>query len=204
MPQEQLPVVEVQFEEARKLADLASIYQDLSYVVDALERLKVLLDEDSDDHVLIQSYWTAALISYVRCFSTGKRLGLSESIFDSWDGAAEVHQFYRNLRDKHIAHSVNPFEQIVVGLVLSAARGEGRGVEGVATLSQKLIAETSEGVETLLRLAKFAHGVVARQAKEYEKSVLEIGKNLAVDGLYSKASLRTVTPGPQDSDKARR
>ena len=100
-----------------------------------LKRLLQLLDENSNDDVLLRSYWTAALISYIRCFATGKRFGLSpETVFKGREGATEVHEFVLDLRTKHIAHSVNPFEQTVVGVILSAPESGRREVEGVAAL----------------------------------------------------------------------
>ncbi|MBU1120884.1 DNA polymerase II large subunit, partial [Candidatus Micrarchaeota archaeon] len=114
-------------------------------------KLIKLLKDDSKDNILIQSYWTASLISYVRCFSAGKRLGLSEDIFKNTkleDDPLGCHHYFKNLRDKHIAHSVNPFEQIVVDLQLSNPKSKKREVLGVSILSQKLICTTVEGAET--------------------------------------------------------
>ena len=200
----ELYVAEVDYEEAKKLADLASIYQDLSFTIDTLKRLLRLLKENDEDRVLIQSLWTAALISYARCFSSGKRFGLSESIFEKLEGdPIGCHRYYRNLRDKHIAHSVNPFEQVVVGLVLSEPDNPKREVLGVATLSQKLVCTDIEGVEALLTLASVVREEVARQAKEYQAKTLEVGKGLPIDTLYSKATIRTITPGPEDAGIAR-
>ncbi len=201
----------VNYEEAKKLADLASIYQDLSFTVEVLKRLKQLLKEDSKDNILIQSLWTAALISYIRCFSSGKRFGLSENIFKKleYDPKLEedpitCHRYYKNLRDKHIAHSVNPFEQVAVDLQLSEPDSPKREVLGVATLLQKLICLDIKGVGTLLRLALFAKEEVAKQGKEYEAKTLEVGKSLPIDALYSKARSRTITPGPEDAGEARK
>lgn len=205
----ELYIAEVDYEEAKKLADLASIYQDLSFTIEALKRLKQLLKDDSKDNILIQSLWTAALISYVRCFSSGKRFGLKENIFEKLEsdlegGGIACHRYYKNLRDKHIAHSVNPFEQAVVGLVLSELNNPKREVQGVATLLQKLICVGIESVESLLRLAVIAFKEVAKQAKEYEAKTLEVGKGLPIDSLYSKARPRIVTPPPEDAGKARK
>ena len=108
-----LPTVRVDFAEAGHLADLLSIHQDHSFTIGASTRLLEAINEMPGDSVLIQSLWTAALISYIRCFASGKRYGLSEEILSRLEGAPiDVHRFYKHLRDKHIAHSVNPFEEI--------------------------------------------------------------------------------------------
>jgi hypothetical protein len=205
----ELYVAEVDYEEAGRLADLASIYQDLSFTINVLRRLIQLLKDGSKDDTLIQSFWTAALISYVRCFSSGKRFGLSKNIFeklasDLEGGGIAAHQYFKDLRDKHIAHSVNPFEQIKVGLVLSEPSNPRQEVLGVSTLSQKLICVGVETVESLLKMALIAHKQVAIFAKEYECKTLEVGRTLPIDVLYSKPRLRIVTPAPEDAARARK
>jgi hypothetical protein len=188
------------------LADLASISQDLTFTIACLKRLRPLLKDDDKNHVLQQSLWTAALISYIRCFSSGKRFGLHEDIFVNKNLNGDpvgCHRYYKSLRDRHIAHSVNPFEQIAVDLQLSKPDSGKQEVLCVTTLSLRHICSTVEGVETLLRLASFAQKEVAKQAKEYEAKTLEVGKSLPIDTLYSKARSRITAPGPEDAGKAR-
>ncbi len=196
----------VEFEEAKILADLTSIFQDLKFTIETLKRLIKLLKDKSEDRILVESLWTTALISYARCFSTGKRFGLKEDIFKNKDLKGDpigCHNYYINLRNKHVAHSVNPFEQIAVDLQLSNPDDKERKVLGVSVLSQKLICSTLEGVEDLIRLAIIAFKDVGEQCKGYEKKVLEIGKKLPLNELYSKARSRIITPGSKDAERAR-
>ena len=149
------PIAKVDYEEAKKLAELGAIVQDLGFTMKTCSRLKKLLNEKSQDSLLIESMWTAALIRYARCFATGKRFGLSESIFDGLIGEPhKVHKMYIDLRDKHIAHSVNPFEQMAVGLVLSPQSSHERKIIGVATMSMRHICSDVEGVHQLGLLSK--------------------------------------------------
>lgn len=199
--------VKVDYEEAKMLADLTLIFQDLTFTMDILKRLKQLLKDNSKDRTLIESLWTTALISYSRCFSSGKRLGLSEDIFKNKKLKGDpvgCHRYYIDLRNKHVAHSVNPFEQVAVDLQLSKPGSTKREVLGVAVLSQRLICGATEGIEMLLRLTIIAQKEVAKQCKEYESKVLEVGKSLPIDTLYSKARSRILTPGPEDAGKPRK
>jgi hypothetical protein len=201
---EELYIAEVDYEEAKMTADLMSYFQGLAFTIDALDRLQQLLVEKVEDTVLSGSLWIAALISYARCFSTGKRFGLSEKLFESIEGGVECHQLYMNLRNKHIAHSVNPFEQVVVGLVLSPPSGAERKVEGVSILSQKLIHLDSEGIHNLRRLAFIAMKEIERQGKDAQEKALEIGKQIPIEDLYMKANPRTVAPPPEAAAKPRK
>jgi len=144
---ERMPIAILDFEEARQLADYGAILQDLSFVLGVLERLHELLGEDGDDadSVLVRAYWTAALIAYVRCFSAGKRFGLSEEIFEGIEGGVGAHRLYKQLRDKHIAHSVNPFEQVKVGAVLASEAAGERKIEGIAATYFNFLSHSQEG-----------------------------------------------------------
>ncbi len=204
---EQMHMAKVEYQEARDLADRASIQQDLTFVVETLSRLADLLREGSEDHVLLRSYWSAALVAYVRCFASGKRVGLSESVFEGIAGteepAVDVHRFYKNMRDKHIAHSVNPFDQVEVGLVLSPPASQERRVEGVATLSMSLTAPVLEGVESLRELALIAREKNRAEGKRLEEAVLRVGHQQGLDALYGKATMRTTVPEPKAAGKPR-
>jgi len=198
------PIAKVDYEEAKKLADLGAIVQDLGFTMKTCSRLKQLLKENSQDSLLIESMWTAALIRYARCFATGKRFGLSESIFDGLIGEPhKVHKMYMDLRDKHIAHSVNPFEQMAVGLVLPPQGSREREIIGVATMSMRHICSDVEGVHQLGLLSKVLLEKVIQIAKEYEEKTLEKGKSIPLEVLYELPRLRIVAPGPELTDKPR-
>ena len=197
-------IAKVDYEEAKKLADLGAIVQDLGFTMKTCSRLKKLLEENSPDSLLIENMWTAALIRYARCFATGKRFELSESIFDGLMGEPhKAHKMYIDLRDKHIAHSVNPFEQMAVGLVLSPESSSERKIIGVETWSMRQICLSVEGVHQLGLLSKVLLEKVIQIAKEYEKKTLEKGKSIPIDDLYKLPRLRMVAPGSELTDKPR-
>lgn len=201
---EECPVVKVEYEEAKKLADLGAIVQDLKSTLETCSRLKKLLKEDPQDGLLIENMWTAALIRYARCFATGKRYGLTTSILDGLQGEPHVvHKKYIDLRDKHIAHSVNPFEQMGVGLVLSPQNSRERKIIGVVTLSMKLICEDIEGVHQLGMLVKVLLDKVCEVAKQYEKMTQEKGSTIPIDDLYNYEILKMTAPGHESTDKPR-
>ena len=54
----------VEYEEARELADAASVEGDLGFVEEVLSRLVELLREQGEqvDHVLVEAYWTGVLV----------------------------------------------------------------------------------------------------------------------------------------------
>ncbi|MFD6792238.1 MULTISPECIES: hypothetical protein [Prauserella salsuginis group] len=71
--------LEIRSPEARRVADLASVGEDLSFVMRAAERLLVEMElpDNEGDSVVIRALWSAALVAYQRCFTDGKRAGLA-------------------------------------------------------------------------------------------------------------------------------
>jgi len=200
----ELPIAKANSSEAQKLADLFAIIQDFRTIMQICSRLKNLLDENSKDHILIESLWISALIKYARCFAAGKRFGLSKDIYQKFQGEPlKAHQFYIDLRNKHIAHSVNPFEQMEVGFVLSSANEPEKKIVGVSTLSMRHIVTDKAGVQQLGMLSKIAHDKMCSLAKETEQRVLEEGEKIPIKELYKIARPRLIAPGPDLVNKAR-
>lgn len=189
--QVECPIAKVDFEEAKVLADLGALTQDLGAVLQTCKRLMDLLEEDSKDHILVEALWTSALVRYVRCFADGKRFGLDESLFAGLNGdPIGTHRLYINIRNKHLAHSVNPLEQMAVGLVLAPREQTEKKIIGVSVVSMRQISFISEGVHQLGMLAKIALTKACELGREYENKVLEIGRTLPLDDLYGRARPR--------------
>lgn len=193
------PISKLTFDEAQELAQLAAVFQDLAFVVQATKKLAEMLRSGSTDAITERSMFTAALVAYVRCFSSGKRTLLSPDIFSSLPGEPILcHQQYKDTRDKHIAHSVNPFEEMLVGAVLSPVNSNHRQVEGVACLTATLVTYDAEGVEQLGRLAHFAQTYVGDKCKVLEQRVMDIAKTLDIEELYRSVGLGfTAKGGPE-------
>jgi hypothetical protein len=135
---------------ANEYGDTWLVRYELESVVAACDRLLELIAEKSQDYLLLESISTTALIKYVRCFGTGKRIGLREDDLLGLPGdPVGVHRYFKDLRDKHIAHSVNPLEQVRVGVILA---NDG-SVEALGHLAGRNISMSDEQTQTLKALA---------------------------------------------------
>lgn len=122
---------------ARAVADLLAIQKDLEFVSEACH---LLLDLPSGNPRLHATWsralWSSALVAYARCFATGKRLGLTtEDVQRVPNGphAVAFHGKMIELRNKHIAHSVNPLESINIGVMVGTLTDDEERVTGLAT-----------------------------------------------------------------------
>lgn len=155
-------------EEAKESEDYHGIYRDLEFVVHMTRQLRAALLRQSDhpsdeaspasasDNVL-RALWIAALVTYGRCFHKGKRRWLDERIFeDETEDVLTYHRYFRDYRDKHTAHSVNPFEIHATGIDIVDHDGDDPHVEGAVTLFATRGNETPEVVGHLEWLATYA------------------------------------------------
>ena len=172
-------------------------------VIKICDRLIQLLRQNSKDRILVESLWTTALVKYVRCFASGKRFGLSEKIFEGLKGdPIGTHNYYKEMRNKHIAHSVNAFEQVKTGLILSDP-GIERKIKGIVTFSQWYISPKEDGIETLKNLCFVLRKKLSETGKKIHQEVLDAAAKLSINDLYLHAELRTITPGPEDASVPR-
>lgn len=201
----ELHIAGVDFPEAKQLGDIASILRDLQTVIEMCKRVVTLLETKNEDHVLIDALWSMSLVRYVRCFTSGKRYGLkvNELFKDLKGDPIGAHQFYKNMRDKHVAHSVNPYEQIHVGLVLNPPDSENKEVVGVSILVGTHLYPQIDVVKQLGALAEVALRHIGKVGKEYQDLVLKKGKKLPIGDLYAKAQSKFVAPSPNLAGKGR-
>lgn len=191
--------------DVKELADCFSILRDLKFVIDALTMLKELLKENKKEGVLTEALWTSALITYCRCFTSGKRFGLEEKIYKNIKGEPiKAHRNFKSMRDKHIAHSVNPFDQTQVGIILEENSKKEKRVIGIANLSIKYITPEIEGVNGLVILATKARQKVQKRFKKLEKTVIEKTKNIPIEKLSSGKKMEIRVPGPEDANRPRK
>lgn len=194
----ELRVATYQSETARELADLAAILQDLNHVVRVCKLLAQLPEPRNGD--MVRALWAAAVVAYSRCFDTGKRERLATESLAVLEGEPlKVHQFVKQMRDKHIAHSVNAFESVHVGLVLT----EDGHIHGISMQGRMHLSAGNEGVANLAILASTAAAEVARRGKALQEQVKAEAAALATDELGRLPTWSTTVPGPDDAGMAR-
>jgi hypothetical protein len=163
------PLLNLQDDNAAVLAAWYAVAYDLQHVISATKSLVILLQQPDSDGTVVRSLWSSALISYVRCFGEGRRARLEPSIYAHLLGdPIGTHQYYKDTRDKHIAHPVNAFEEVQVGVVT----GDFGEPVGIGHLAVFRVCDDQEGVAQLGRLASVAMKHVVGNIKPLEEVVL--------------------------------
>ncbi|MGH3787076.1 MAG: hypothetical protein ACRDRG_11110 [Pseudonocardiaceae bacterium] len=201
-----LEIRELDIAAAAEYADLISIRHDLEFVVNTCTRLLAELAKVESDResIIIQTLWIAALVTYARCFGTGKRkLGLTTddvALLPLKGQVTEWHKYLMDMRNKNIAHSVNPFETVTVGALIGLS-GE---VEGVGFLSLRYVSSDEGGVRQTRDLALALFKLTEGRAQQKESEVLEAAHALDHNHLSRLPIMQGVVPGAEDAGTARR
>jgi hypothetical protein len=107
---------------AQDLAGLASIFDDLQTVLRCCERLVAEIDSggESADDLALEVFWTTAVLSYTRCFtSAAKRTRLTSEDVKATNLPGDVlgwHHMLQQLREHYVDCAVNPRETLSVGV----------------------------------------------------------------------------------------
>lgn len=176
------------------------MHQDLMYVMRATHEALGAINEAGTDSFLLRTLWSNALTAYARPFKDGVREKLiAADIFTDIEGALRSHTYFLNQRDKLVAHSVNPFEQVAVGVFLDTA---GK-VAGYGKLAGQLIATTVEGINNLNQLAKIAIEYNKNAIETTKSKLIEEASRLSPVELEQLENVRFVAPNSGQAGESR-
>ncbi len=171
--------------------------------MDCCKRLLTELGRPQEDRdgVVPQALWSSALVAYARCFSEGRRAGLTIDDVQNLPLQGAVMKFHTWVIgecDKLTAPSADPFEAARIGAALSPPEKKQRRVEGIAIFSASRVLIDVIGVRQLGGLASELAKHTAQKAEKQQDAVLTDAQRLDIDSLYKSPPLSTEQPGAGD------
>ena len=111
-------VIKLSGPKAQQLSELDSHRNDLQIALASLEGINGVALESS---LARQGLWRSAVEHSMKCFSASEaRSKLNpKKVFKGDSEALEVYEYFRYLRNKHIAHDENAYSQSIPGAVLN-------------------------------------------------------------------------------------
>jgi hypothetical protein len=195
--------VEIDLPEATDLADLTGIEVDLETARNFAQALKKVLESEKPDWSLVDPLSIAILIRYSRPFVTGVRSRLGEEALQRLSGPQrEKHIRLRAFRDKHIAHSVNAFEdnQPIARYWLERVKEE--GITSVECQHERIVGLSADDVEAVIELTTEMLSYVGIRLQEEKAKVLEIVRKMPLETVLS-GSKGAWQPDMKNIDKRR-
>lgn len=197
--------VPIDLPEAALLADLTGIEQDLELVVEFCRRLEAMPLERYDG-LLGEALTIAAVIRYGRCFGTGVRTLGSRKLEEVLAGLATElqrrHERFLELRNKHVAHSVNAFEENHLVAWISD-RPEETEIQSVSVSHGRLASIGAGDAAQLRELAETLRAALRPIEKAENVKVLIAARALPYDNLRKLDLPDAFAPSWKDVGKRR-
>ncbi len=185
--------VTLEINEARYLADLIGVEYDLNTTIEWCDQFYHIT---SDRHMfwLVEPLTTAILIRFIRAFGGGVRHKSTNFLLSTLSrDEKEQYDYFKNIRDKHAAHSVNEFEDNEVKAYYIQESIE-KGVNSIGEGCNRVIGLSGADIESIRNIcASLVEKIKLEKAAEKEKLLRITSKYTAEDirKFKAKAPKRT-------------
>ncbi|MDE0060948.1 MAG: hypothetical protein OXP07_22770 [Defluviicoccus sp.] len=196
--------VEIQIPEAQAFADLTGIRYDLESARSLAIKLQRVMEGENQDYELIDAFTTTILVRYSRPFSGGIRKWPKDDALDELSAEQRhEHDRLRNFRDKHIAHSVNAFEENKPIARYEEGREYSDGVYSVECQHGRIVGLSSSETENVIDLTTVMIEYVDRLLDVEKEALLAKVRSISFDHLLLKKGIRTSLSPSADIKRAR-
>lgn len=190
-------------EESQRLADLAGVETDLLAVEALCARFLKERPNEPLDSVLLDALCSSAIVRYGRAFNSGVRMGVpSEVLRELSPESQDAHRYFKALRDKWVAHSVNTYEENEVCAWLMPLERGPPGVTGITVRQARVALLSSENMQSLRDLT----GQIRERLKIFMAAenarVLAIAQGMPTEPFYQQQD-DAMRPGESHPEKAR-
>jgi hypothetical protein len=201
--------------EAQHLADLSGIDSDLEAVIRICTRCEKLMaqsgkpTEDNglawwDDIHAISDLVFASIVRYGRTFSSGVRQGIPlEWITMLPEPLQASHSYFKALRDKYIAHSVNQLEDNQVFVMLTPQFSEHQEPTHITVDRGRFLMPPQGKIKELVILAEALRKMVATEIESESLKLLAIARQLSIEAIKARTTESLPIPGTAETFKVR-
>jgi hypothetical protein len=196
--------VDLHIPEARLLADLTGIQADLVRARTFAVTLEGLMRSDNPDWSLVEPLSIAVAVAYSRAFTTGVRTNLKEDDLATLTPAQrDAHQRLRAYRDKHVAHSVNAFEQNQPRAEYCVERLDSEGIAAVGCSHGRVSSLSSRDIEDVIELTTTLWTHVDARIKQERAKLLAIVRKMPLAEVLAGGQGAFRIPDGADVGKTR-
>lgn len=161
-----------------RLEDLQMIRADLQRAVQCVQVCLGPPQLASHAPVFATALQTQALVSYVRCFSTGRRTALTREVFKLKPQFERAHDEFKKLRDQHVAHPAGPHEH---NELIVAAKSADSAAHGVGSYNFFFASFAPKGLKRFLALLLYVE-------KAAESEEIRLGDEMAREMIGPRSS----------------
>lgn len=170
-----IPPIELHTENAHGFAALHLIVHDFEFALGCFKRAYSLGRPDPAN-IESRAFINSGVVAYARPFVSGVRgVRLHPDMFEEvWnDQDRELHDFLKDLRDKHVAHPVNDFERCdPVGMIVFTPDGTlQEGISGVGVILQTQIGLPLQRLEAAMHHVEYCINYIKQRIDDLRPKV---------------------------------
>lgn len=201
--------------EAQWLSDLYSIESDLENVIRICNKCEKLSKELIipieqrtlewfEDYQMFGDLTFAAIIWYGRTFGSGIRKTIPKQWIDKMPiNLQKEHNYFKELRNKYIAHSVNKLEDNQIFVLLSPQIGENQKPKHITVEKGRLIAISSEKVVMLKNLSEYLMKIITEEVEKEKSQLLKLASSKTLEEIKARKTESTKVPSEKETFKNR-
>jgi len=182
------------------LIDEAGVWRSV-FFTDITKRNNFPKDHYKDDS---NFYWELAIIKYVRCFTSGMRSYLSKDEVFNDENLIICHDYFYDLRNKHIAHSVNIFEAGICGANLSPKNSNSKKLISIFGLIVSKSNEMPVTRKIFYSLCKKSLRFIESKLQNMANELFKECSKIDLESLYKRPYCAFVAPGSKDVRKGKK
>lgn len=197
--------VDLNIPEGALLADLNGVSIDLESAKEMAQTLLKEMESEEPNWQLVEPYSIAIAVRYSRPFVTGVRTRLGEkelSILTPEQRAA--HERLRAYRDKHVAHSVNAFEENLPRANYCAERVHDEGITAVSCGHGRVAGLSPADLNNVIELSTLLRMHVEDLMSDEKARLLAIVKAIPIETVLAGGQKAFVVSHNTRVDKARK
>ena len=175
--------------EAKTLADLTSTEQDLHTAREFAELYLAEYRKPQYQPNLPEALMVATIIRYAPPLKGGVRLPLPPAEAFLTKEQITKHQYFLNMRDKYIAHSVNAFEENQPVARYWVERVDTEGITAIECMHARVVGLSEQDGRDIIELADAWLEYVQQKLREEKAKLLEIVRRMPLE-KYLRAGER--------------
>ena len=178
--------VDLQIPEAAKLADLSGILWDLQRAREIAQLLAEQFAAPQTDWRFVEPLSIAAVVMYSRPFSGGVRLRLGDDdLAVLTPEQRDAHNHLRAYRDKHVAHSVNAFEENIPRANYCGERVAEEGITSISYGNGRVVGLSGGEVNAIIELASILETQIRARLEAEQQRLLPIVRGMPLSAVLA-------------------
>ena len=200
-----LSPVPLNFQDAHTAADINGIIIDLDWILKTCDVLK-RIPCDMVNINLLEAISAGIIIKYGKCDKEGVRKRIPRTIIGKLPKKAQkTHNFFVNLRDKYIAHSVNAFEEDWAVAYIDQKNSKNQRFHSIGFHHEHIIAILgAKDIERLVYLIKRLKESLSKMLNKSKKNIKKIASRIPIVELVKYDFPNRIKANDIDLEKARK